>query len=174
MCTGEVGEGPVVESSVELAVHKAAGRVEVFPGPVVATGARGAQETQGVIDNVVAGVIDNAVAGVIDNAVAGVIDNAVGKVDEGVELVDPEVVTEPFVENLEDPEEAKSRETYHQIDCRTAGGAEAILVAGGEEANEVILEADAESNCLLKLYLWLGAKKPTKLYLRLTPSRIAC
>ena len=43
--TGEVGEGPVVESSVELAVHKAAGRVEVFPGPVVATGARGAQET---------------------------------------------------------------------------------------------------------------------------------
>ena len=45
MCTGEVGEGPVVESSVELAVHKAAGRVEVFPGPVVATGARGAQET---------------------------------------------------------------------------------------------------------------------------------
>ena len=35
-----------------------------------------AQETQGVIDNVVAGVIDNAVAGVIDNAV--------GKVDEGV------------------------------------------------------------------------------------------
>ena len=41
-----------------------------------ATGAGGAQETQGVIDNVVAGVIDNAVAGVIDNAV--------GKVDEGV------------------------------------------------------------------------------------------
>ena len=45
MCTGEVGEGPVVESSVELAVHKAAGRVEVFPGPVVATGAGGARET---------------------------------------------------------------------------------------------------------------------------------
>ena len=38
-------------------------------------------------------------------------------------------------------------------------------MAGGEEANEVILEADAESNCLLKLYLWLGAKKPMKLYL---------
>ena len=33
--TGEVGEGPVVESSVELAVHKAAGRVEDFPGPAV-------------------------------------------------------------------------------------------------------------------------------------------
>ena len=48
MCTGEVGEGPVVESSVELAVHKAAGRVEVFPGPVVATGARGAQEIREV------------------------------------------------------------------------------------------------------------------------------
>ena len=88
-------------------------------------------------------------------------------------MEDPEAVAEPFVENLEDLV-AKSRETYHQIDCRTAGGAEAILVAGGEEANEVILEADAESNCLLKLYLWLVAKKPTKLYLRLTPSRIAC
>ena len=67
-------------------------------------------------------------------------------------MVDPEAVAEPFIENLE----AKSRETYHQIDCRTAGGAEvileagaksiieAVLEAGGEEANEVILEADAE------------------------------
>ena len=51
--TGEVGEGPVVESSVELAVHKAAGRVEDFPGPAVsrdaavafATRAGGARET---------------------------------------------------------------------------------------------------------------------------------
>ena len=51
--TGEVGEGPVVESSVELAVHKAAGRVEDFPGPAVsrdaavafATRAVGARET---------------------------------------------------------------------------------------------------------------------------------
>ena len=51
--TGEVGEGPVVESSVELAVHKAAGRVEDFPGPAVsrdaavafATRAGGALET---------------------------------------------------------------------------------------------------------------------------------
>jgi hypothetical protein len=208
LCTGEVGEGPVVESSVELAVHKAAGRVEVFPGPVVATGARGAQETdktrrevraggaqetQGVIDNVVAGVIDNAVAGVIDNAVAGVIDNAVGKVDEGVksretyrqivcqtaggaettieavseasgrrsqiilgadaeqadkavELVDPDV-TEPFIENLEDPEVAKNREKYHQIVCRIAGGAgtiiEAVSEASGRRSQD-ILEADAE------------------------------
>ena len=31
--------------------------------------------------------------------------------DEAVELVDPEVVTEPFVENLEDPEVAKSRKS---------------------------------------------------------------
>ena len=64
-------------------------------------------------------------------------------------------MAEPFIENLEDLE-AKSRETYYQIDCRTAGGVEAILEAGaksiieavleadGEEANEVILEADAE------------------------------
>ena len=37
--TGEVGEGPVVESSVELAVHKAAGRVEDFPGPAVSSDA---------------------------------------------------------------------------------------------------------------------------------------
>ena len=44
--TGEVGEGPVVESSVELAVHKAAGRVEDFPGPVVATRAGGAREVE--------------------------------------------------------------------------------------------------------------------------------
>ena len=57
---------------------------------------------------------------------------------------------------------AKSREKYYQIDCRTAGeeadkvilgadaeqadeaielGVEAVLVAGGEEANEVILVA---------------------------------
>jgi hypothetical protein len=119
-------------------------------------------------------------------------------------VVDPEAVAEPFIENLE----AKSRETYHQIDCRTAGGAEVILEAGaesiieavleaggeeanevileagaesiieaaleagGEEANEVILEADAESNCLLKLYLWLVAKKLTKLYLRLAPNKL--
>ena len=69
---------------------------------------------------------------------------------------DPEAVDEPFVENLE----AKSRETYYQIDCRTAGGA------------EVILEADAESNCLLKLYLRLVAKKLTKLYLRLAPNKL--
>ena len=98
-------------------------------------------------------------------------------------MEDPEAVAEPFIENLE----AKSRETYYQIDCRTAGGVEVILVAVAEEADrvvveeafveslaEVILEADAESNCLLKLYLWLVAKKPTKLYLRLMPSRIAC
>ena len=94
-------------------------------------------------------------------------------------MEDPEAVAEPFIENLE----AKSRETYYQIDCRTAGGIEVILVAVAEEADrvvveeafveslaEVILEADAESNCLLKL----AAKKLTKLYLRLTPSRIAC
>ena len=41
--------------------------------------------------------------------------------DKAVELVDPEVVTEPFIENLEDPEAAKSREKYYQFDCRTAG-----------------------------------------------------
>ena len=74
-------------------------------------------------------------------------------------------MAEPFIENLEDPEVAKSREKYYQIDCRTAGeeadkvilgadaeqadeaielGVEAVLVAGGEEANKVILGADAE------------------------------
>ena len=38
-------------------------------------------------------------------------------------------MTEPFIENLEDPEVAKSREKYHQIVCRTAGGAETIIEA---------------------------------------------
>ena len=41
--------------------------------------------------------------------------------DKAIELVDPEVVTEPFIENLEDLEAAKSREKYYQFDCRTAG-----------------------------------------------------
>ena len=81
-----------------------------------ATRAGEAQETQGVIDNVVAGVIDNAVAGVIDNAV--------GKVDEGGE---------------------KSRKVSPNR-CRIAGGAgtiiEAVSEATGEEA--IILEADAD------------------------------
>ena len=43
-------------------------------------------------------------------------------------------MAEPFIENLEDPEVAKSREKYYQIDCRTAGA----------EADKVILGADAE------------------------------
>ena len=41
--------------------------------------------------------------------------------DKAIELVNPEVVTEPFIENLEDLEAAKSREKYYQFDCRTAG-----------------------------------------------------
>ena len=42
------------------------------------------------------------------------------RADKAVELVDPDVI-EPFIENLEDPEAAKSREKYYQFDCRTAG-----------------------------------------------------
>ena len=52
--------------------------------------------------------------------------------DKAVELVDPEVVAEPFIENLEDPEGAKSREKYHQIVCRIAGGAGTIIEAVSE------------------------------------------
>ena len=138
-----------------------------------------AQETQGVIDNVVAGVIDNAVAGVIDNAVAGVIDNAVGKVDEGV----------------------KSRETYRQIVCQTAGGAETTIEAVSEASgrrSQIILGADAEQadkavelvdpeevksitksfvelpevpEQLSKLYPKLAGEE-AKIYLRLTPKNL--
>ena len=39
---------------------------------------------------------------------------------------------------------------------------------------ELIIKSIVELPEALKLYLWLVAKKPTKLYLRLTPSRIAC
>ena len=56
---------------------------------------------------------------------------------------DPEAVAEPFIENPE----AKSRETYYQIDCRgdkTAGEVEAVLEVVAEEVDEAILEADAE------------------------------
>ena len=52
--------------------------------------------------------------------------------DEAVKLVDQEVVTEPFIENLEDPEGAKSRKKYHQIVCRIAGGAGTIIEAVSE------------------------------------------
>ena len=56
-------------------------------------------------------------------------------------------MTEPFIENLEDPEGAKSREKYHQIVCRIAGSAgtiiEAVSEAGGRRSQD-ILEADAE------------------------------
>ena len=69
--------------------------------------------------------------------------------DKAIELVDPEVVAEPFIENLEDPEAAKSREKYYQIDCRTAGGAEVILEADAEQADEAIelgVEAVSEAS----------------------------
>ena len=57
-------------------------------------------------------------------------------------------MTEPFIENLEDPEGAKSREKYHQIVCRIARGPVQLS----------------------KLYPKLRAKKP--LYLRLTPIKL--
>ena len=50
--------------------------------------------------------------------------------DKAVELVDSDVI-EPFIENLEDPEGAKSREKY-QIVCRIAGGAGTIIEAVSE------------------------------------------
>ena len=53
-------------------------------------------------------------------------------------------MTEPFIENLEDPEGAKSREKYHQIVCRIARGPVQLSK--------------------------LRAKKP--LYLRLTPIKL--
>ena len=75
-------------------------------------------------------------------------------------------MAEPFVENLEDLE-AKSRETYHQIDCRTAGGAETIIEAvpeaGGEEANKVILEAGAET--IIEAVLEAGGEEANEVIL---------
>ena len=55
-------------------------------------------------------------------------------------------MTEPFIENLEDPEGAKSREKYHQIVCRIARGAGTIIKAVSEATGEeaIILEADAD------------------------------
>ena len=53
------------------------------------------------------------------------------RADKAVELVDSDVI-EPFIENLEDPEGAKSREKYHQIVCRIAGGAGTIIEAVSE------------------------------------------
>ena len=61
---------------------------------------------------------------------------------------DLESVAEPFVENLEDPEVAKSREKYHQI----------------------VVELPEVPVQLSKLYPKLRAKKP--LYLRLTPIKL--
>jgi hypothetical protein len=52
------------------------------------------------------------------------------RADKAVELVDSDVI-EPFIENLEDPEGAKSREKY-QIVCRIAGGAGTIIEAVSE------------------------------------------
>ena len=89
--TGEVGEGPVVESSVELAVHKVAGRVEDFPGPVVPeenAAVLEILEKNGAFDE----VADNSVeetreirAGEARKALAGeggVADNSVGEARE--------------------------------------------------------------------------------------------
>ena len=74
-------------------------------------------------------IAEEVVEFLAEQPIEATLDNTV---DPYIELVDQEVVTEPFIENLEDPEGAKSREKYHQIVCRIAGGAGTIIEAVSE------------------------------------------
>ena len=169
MCTGEVGEGPVVESSVELAVHKAAGRVEDFPGPAVssdaavafATRAGGARETEKIFRQNIeteAGVIGGAVekvgaitAGAVEK-VGAVTDGAVEKVGAitggavekvGAVLEDADEADEITIEEIVIDsiiDKIAGGEAAHD---NTAGESEAIrdkIAEGGEAARDKTAE----------------------------------